>query len=159
MKQRYSFLVYGKRAPRKFSGIIGGIELHTVHLLLVGGKYILEEQYTGKNPIEWYTDILGQQGIIILQGKQQNWKGQKIIWLEVDLDKTPIHEFTSWKDIESNDTESLVWKTFQYPCQEGSTKECLGFAICARDIPLQSSSTPIMLDTVLDAILLSDLKE
>jgi hypothetical protein len=155
MKSKYVFIVYAKDRPTQYSGILGSIDLYKIQLLLLGGKYLLEESHDGPDPITWYRGILEQQDIYIHQGKQQVWKGQTIIWMEVDTEKTVISEFTAWNELEKTDTESLAWKTFLYPCQAGTTKECLGFAVSARELAMQQVSKPIMLHTVLDAILAS----
>jgi len=156
MKGLYTFLVYAKGPPRQFSGILGDIDLHAIHFLLMGGNYSIEETYSGSNPVEWYTDILEQQGIFVVQGKQQKFKGETIIWLEVDLERTPIEEFTAWSELDPSDMETLAWRTFYYPCHKGTTKECLGFAISAREICLQKNKQTLRLNTVLDAILSSN---
>jgi hypothetical protein len=158
MKGTYSFIVYAKDPPKSFHGILGSIDFHVLQLLLVGGKYIIEEQYSEKDPIKWYTSILEEQGIHIIQGKQQTYKGHVYIWLEVDTAKTPIQEFTSWKELDPSDTESLAWKSFYYACHAGTTKECIGLAVVAREIPLESVKSrkgkePMYLNTVFDAIL------
>jgi hypothetical protein len=156
MKGTYTFLVYAKAPPKQFSGILGEIDLHAIQFLLMGGKYSIEETYSGSNPVEWYTDILEQQGIFVSQGKQQKFKGETFIWLQVDLERTPIEEFTSWSELDPSDNETLAWRTFYYPCHKGTTKECLGFAISAREIFLQKTKRVLQLSTVLDAILSSD---
>jgi len=153
MKQTYICIVYVKHPARQFSGILGEIDLYKVQILLVGGKQLIEEDYSGSDPIKWYKDVLEEQDIFIRQGKQQKWKGQHILWMEVDIEKTPIHEFTSSKDLQDGDTETLAWKAFLYPCHSGTTKECLGFAVSARETALQAIKQPIYLDTVLQAIL------
>jgi hypothetical protein len=153
MKSKYVFIVYAKDAPKQYNGILGSIDLYKIQLLLHGGKYLLEEMYDGKDPVGWYKDILEKQDIFIHQGKQQVWKGQTIIWFEVDTTKTVISEFTAWNELDKTDTESLAWKPYLYPCQSGTTKECLGFAVPARELAMQTCSKPIMLRTILDAIL------
>jgi hypothetical protein len=71
----------------------------------------------------------------------------------VDTTKTVISEFTAWNELDKTGTESLAWKTYLYPCESGTTKECLGFAVPARELAMQTCSKPIMLRTILDAIL------
>jgi len=156
MNRIYTFIVYAKAPPKQFSGILGEIDLHAIQFLLVGGKYSIEETYAGSDPVEWYSEILEQQGIIVSQGKLQKYKGETFIWLQVDLERTPIEEFTSWSELDPSDTETLAWRTFYYPCYKGTTKECLGFAISAREIYLQKTKRVLQLNTVLDAILSSD---
>ena len=157
MNRTYTFIVYAKDPPKHFSGILGEIDLHAIHFLLMGGKYSIEENYSGSDPVKWYIDILEQQGIYIVQGKQQKYKGDIFIWLEVDLEQTSIHEFTSWKDLDPSDTESLAWRTFYYPCHAGTIRECLGFAISARELSLQKTKKSLKLNTILEAILSSNI--
>jgi len=147
------FIVYAKQPPKQFTGILGSITLHKFQFLLAGGKYCIEETYTGANPAEWYTKILGEQDIVIRASQTQTIRGQIHVWLEVDPEQTPIDEFTIWTDLPANDTETLAWRTFYYPCTTGTTTECLGLAVKARETALTQGKHPIMLQTVLDAIL------
>jgi hypothetical protein len=153
MKDTYTFIVYVKETPKRFNGILGEIDFYAIHMLLLGGKYIIDEVYSGTNPIEWYTNVLEQQGIYIHQGKQQKFKGQTYIWLEVDPVKTPIHEFTQSNELDPHDTETLAWRTFFYTCYAGTLKECLGLAVSARELSLEKGKKPLYLNTILDAIL------
>jgi hypothetical protein len=154
MKQTVQYIVYSKAPIKQFSGILGGIDLHCVWLLLTGGKTLIEEVYDGSDPIAWYRDVLNEQGMIVKSTKKQTYKGQTFVWLEVDYDQTPIQEYTTWRDLEPNDTETLAWKPFWIPCTTGTTKECLGFAVSSRETVLQSKQHkhPMSLQTVLDAI-------
>jgi len=156
MKQTYVYIVYAKRPPVQYTGILGAIDLYTVHLLLVGGSVLLEESYEGNDPVTWYKGILKDQGIFVIQEKQQNWKGRPIIWLEVDTDKTNLSEFTAWNELQKDDTDTLAWKPFYYPCHATTTKECLGFAVSSRETALQTSPKPITVQIVLDAIISSE---
>jgi hypothetical protein len=153
MKEKiHTFLIYTKPKARQISGILGEFELVTIHFLLAGGKYLIEESYDGPDPISWYTEILGQQDIIVTASKQQKYKGTNYIWMEVDPEKTPISEFTSWKEVDSNDLETLAWRQVWYPCKQN--KECLGLAVKARETTFTpSNKDPLTLSTILDAIL------
>jgi hypothetical protein len=155
MKGKYLFLIYAKDPPKQFTGILGTIDFHIIQLLLAGGKYLIEESYSEKDPIAWYTGILEQQGIYVIQGKQQQFKGQIIIWMEVDTLRTNIQEFTSWKELDPSDIESLAWRSFYYTCEAGTSKECLGLAVVAREFPLQPTKNPIVLQHVFDAMITS----
>ena len=152
--KKVTYLVYGVEAPKSFKGILGQLNLFTVHLLLQGGKTLIEEAYAGDDPVEWYTKTLEEQEIYVQASKQQSYKGQTIIWLEVDTVKTPIHEFTAWSELPESDTETLAWRSIWYPCSVESGKECLGLATAAKDIPLQTTKHPLTLQQVLDAVTL-----
>jgi hypothetical protein len=151
---KHTFIIYTKPKIASFNGILGGIDVFTVHLLLAGGKYLIEETYDGTEPIEWYTRTLEDQGIYISASKQQKYKGVHYVWLEVDSDKTKIEEFAVWKDIDAQDEESLAWRKFVYPCTAGTTKECVGLAVVARELKLtKQGQAPMHVSNVLDAIL------
>lgn len=147
------FIVYARQAPKQFTGILGTIDFYKFQFLLAGGKYLIEETYTGTNPAEWYTKVLGEQDIIICASQTQTIRGKTVVWLEVDAEKTPIDEFTIWTDLPADDNETLAWRPFFYPCTSGTTKECLGLAVKARETAVTQDKHPIMLQTVLDAIL------
>ena len=157
MKHTVLFIVYAKSPPKRFSGILGEIDLYKIQFLLAGGKQLIQESYDGQDPATWYTKVLEEQDIIIAASKTQKIKGHTLVWLEVDAEKTPIHEFTIWTDLPANDNETLAWRPFYYSCttQSGSepVKECLGLAVKARETVLFPGKQPILLNTVLDAIL------
>ena len=160
MKHTYTFIIYSKSVVKTFKGILGDIDVFTTHLLLAGGKYLIEEAYTGQDPIEWYSKTLQEQDIIVTASKQQKYKGQTYIWLEIDPEKTPIREFASWQEVDAKDMETLAWRKIVYPCTAGTTKECLGLAVVAREVCLtKSGRTPLYMSNVLDAILYPDPKD
>lgn len=146
------FIVYAKRPTQTRNGILGPIDLHSIQLLLAGGKYCIEEMYDGTEPEKWYTDILTEQGIYIQSSNKQNWKGRTIVWLEVDSEQTPIHEFTMWNDVEEHDVETLAWKTVCFPCTPGTNTECLGLAVPMQEINCFPKSPKLSLYTVLQTI-------
>ncbi len=153
-KQTIQYIVYSKAPVKQFNGILGAIDMQCIWFLLAGAKTLIEETYDGTDPIGWYTNVLGQQDMIVCSSKQQKYKGQTYVWLEIDYEKTPIQEFTTWRDISPSDKETLAWRPFWIPCDAGTTKECLGFAVRNRELPLQvQQKQPILLQTVLDAIL------
>ena len=157
---KHTFIIYTKPKILHFNGILGEIDMFTTQLLLAGGKYLIEEIYPGKDPVEWYVQTLAEQDIIVSASKQQKYKGQNYIWLEIDPEKTPVHEFASWKDIDAKDMDTLAWRKVLYPCTSGTTKECLGLAVVAREICLtKKGDSPLYLANVLDAILYPDPKE
>lgn len=154
MKQRYTFIIYARQGAKQFQGILGEFTLHSVQLLLAGGKTLIEEEYDGSDPIEWYRSVLAEQEIIVKESKQQHFKGRHYIWLEVDADKTPIHEFTTWNELSKNDLESLAWRQVWYPIQATTGKECLGFSGVANTISLQTKQNGLSMKEILEAILL-----
>ena len=54
----YTFIIYSKPKINSFKGILGSIDVFTTHLLLAGGKYLIEETYIGQSPIQWYIKTL-----------------------------------------------------------------------------------------------------
>ena len=152
MKQTYTYIIYAKAPPKRCSGILGVIDLHHIQLLLAGGKYLIEESYEGKDPIGWYTEVLRDQEIIVKASKQQKHKGQTFCWLEIDSEKTPISEFTTWQEVSATDTETLAWRSIYYPCSL-EKKECLGLAVSAREMALQKKPASLMLTDILDALI------
>jgi hypothetical protein len=56
--------------------------------------------------------------------------------------------------LSSDDTNTLAWREYFYPCEADKTKECLGLAVVAREIALtEKKESPLYLNQVLDAIL------
>jgi hypothetical protein len=153
MKQSYTFIIYARQGARRFQGILGEFDLHTIQLLLAGGKTLIEEQVDSTDPIQWYTSVLAEQDIHVKASKQQMYKGKQYIWLEIDSERTPIDEFTTWNELPAEDTESLAWRRVLYPVQPSTGKECLGFACIANGIPLQTKSGAFTMKDILDAIL------
>ncbi len=153
MKQTITFIVYARGQPKEYTGILGQITLHCTWILLTGGKHLLEESYTGSDPVAWYKSVLEEQEMVVKTTKTQKFKGTTYVWIEVDAEKTPIEEYTTWRDLEPNDTTSLAWRPFWTPCTQSTTTECLGFAVKAREFPLQSKANSLTLQQVLDAIL------
>ena len=148
------YLVYIREPPKSFSGLLGPIQLNVVHLLLAGGKTLIEEDYSGSDPVGWYTECLQEQGIFVEASKVQSYKGQTVIWLQVDGQKTNVAEFTAWTELAENDAETLAWRSIWYPWSTETNQECLGLAVVAKEIPLQTGvKHPLTLNQVLTAIL------
>lgn len=156
MKTTYYYIIYATPEKKEFSGILGDIDFYGIDLLMAGGKYLVEEQYEGKDPIGWYKTILEEQDIFVKSAKKQKYKSKNIIWFEIDKDRTPIHEFTSWNELDANDDATLAWKKVYYSCTKNTTNECLGLAVVAREISVsQKNKLDLKLSDILDAILKS----
>ena len=151
--RKYSFIVFAKEPPRSFNGILGNIDMYTIHLLLAGGKTILQESFNGtaQEASKWYMKHMKEQGIECRSSVIVN----STIWMEVDLDKTNIEEFTmayelgNSETVESNNDDTLAWRTFWYPCTAGTKIECLGFAVKTLEYKISNVSLESILKTIL----------
>lgn len=149
MKNVYSFIVYAKEPPTQRTGILGVIDLHVIHFLLIGGKEIPQEEYEGsaESAAIWYRTYLEENGVHAIHVKTTG----QTIWFQVDLEKTCLDEFPFYQDISATDTETIVWRSIWYPCAEGTTRECLGLAIGNREtlvsgVPLESLLQKILVN-------------
>jgi hypothetical protein len=148
MKKTYTYIIYMTPQVKKFSGILGEIDLHIVSLLLAGGRTIIEEQYDGQDPVGLYSNTLKDQGMQIVNTKRQIIKGKSYIWIEVLYDPSQITPLNGQET-----TEELVWKQFYYPCKSGTKEECLGLMVPAKEVLLnQDKKHPIHLAPLLDAL-------
>ena len=144
---KYSFFVYAKEEPKQFEGLLGKIDLYTVHMLLAGGKKVIVESFDGsaEKAAKWYAEYMNEQEIY--------FKTIKIIgttiWIEVDLERTPVDEFTQVHDLEDSDLETLAWKTFWYPCAAGTKNECLGFAVSTHEYQISGVSLESVLRKII----------
>jgi hypothetical protein len=156
-KSRYTFIIYTTPSRTPCTGILGTFELCTVQFLLAGGKYLIEEEYDGKDPVKWYIYTLKEQDISVTSSKQQKYKGQNYVWLEVDPVKTPIQEFTIWTEVPDSDIDTLAWRKIMYPCSTETNTECFGFTVVTREMNMaEPKKAPMYLNTILDAILFSE---
>jgi hypothetical protein len=146
-QKQYSFFVYAKEEPKQFEGILGKIDLYTVHMLLAGGKKVIVESFDGsaEKAVAWYTEYMKEQEIY--------FKSSKIIgttiWMEVDLEKTPVNEFTQAHELEESDLETLAWKILWYPCTAGTKNECLGFAVSTHEYQISGVSLESVLRKII----------
>lgn len=125
----YNYIIYGYEKPKKVNGILGTIDFHCIHMLLMNGNECIREKVPeGCDIVQWYVDVLEGQDIHV--DNSYHDINTQTVWICVDLKKTPIHEFTGWRDNYS--PGSLVWRTYWFPTQENTTKECLGFEVCAK---------------------------
>jgi len=151
--KKTSYVIYSKEAPKQFNGIIGAIDLHCCHLLLSGGKSIIEEKVpNNKEPLSWYIEMLEQQDIYICKSFIDK-KG--IVWLEVDTAKSPIEEFASWRELDPKSptlSEEIAWKSYWIPCKANTTEECIGFWVSAKEEYLTKTiSVASVLKTIMNA--------
>lgn len=150
----YTFLIYAEMPAKTFHGILGEICLASISLLLSGGKYLIREKYTGSDPARWYSQTLEEQGIFIESSQEQSFKGKKYIWLKVNTEKTPVHEFASWDEISEEQKDAFAWRHVVYPYSPTTGKECLGLACAAQEVILTEPSQPIItIHDVLESIL------
>jgi hypothetical protein len=137
-----------------FQGILGEIDFYTIEFLFAGGKYIIEEQYDGKDPVSWYTKILEEQDIFVKSSKKIKFKNKQAIYLEIDSVKTPISEFTTYLEVDDKDESTLAWRKIHFPCSRGTDKECLGLAVVAREMHLSPKNRlNITLFDILESII------
>jgi hypothetical protein len=155
MKHQVQCIIYAKEPPKKFSGILGDIDLYTIHLFLVAGHDGIFETIEAQNPLDFYTSFLKEQDMCIRSSRMEIVQGIKRVWIEVDTEKTPISEYTQWNQCSPTDTDTLAWKSYWVPCTAGTTKECLGLAVAATEHKLFSGKAPISLQKVFIHILSS----
>ena len=133
MKQTVQYIVYCVDNPKKHTGLLGDIDLYIINLLLIGGRVGIEEKVENKDPLEWYKNVLEEQDMVIKYTYIQKLKDIQRIWIEIDSEKTPIHEYTSWKEIDSNNIDTLAWKPYLIPCFSETKKECLGLGVVSKE--------------------------
>ena len=152
MKQTIQYIIYCIEPVKKFNGLLGPLDTYVVNLLLLGGSKGIEENVNTKKPVEWYVDILKEQDMIIKSTQHEKLKGIQRIWIEIDH-KTPIHEYTSWKDVDPNDTETLAWKPFWIPCLEGTVQESIGLSVVSKETLIFSGKYKVSLQDILTTVL------
>lgn len=124
----YTYIIYAVEPPKKINGLLGEINFHCIHLLLTDGITCIQENVPGEcDPVEWYKDVLESQEMYVKTVTPE--LSQSRVWIEVDTTKTTIEEFTGWRDTFT--PGSLVWRTFWFPTNVETQKECLGFEVNA----------------------------
>ena len=152
MKQPIQYIVYCIEPIKKFNGLLGGIDLYVVNLLLLGGSKGIIENIDTETPVEWYVNILKDQDMIIKSTRHEKLKGMQRIWIEVDS-STPLSEYTSWKEVNQDDTEILAWKPYWVPCLEGSVKESLGLSVVSKETVIYPGKYKVTLQDILTTVL------
>lgn len=147
------YIVYTLETPKKVSGLLGALDIYCIQLLLIGGRIGIEETVNAKDPVVYYTKILEEQGMIVKSSQLETLKTIKRVWIEIDSEQTPIHEYTSWKDVDENDTETLAWKPFWFPCLEGSKTEGLGLSVVARETSIFTGKYKVTLHDIFLSVL------
>jgi len=133
MKQTVQYIIYCVPPPKKHVGLLGNLDTYTAYLLLIGGTQGVQENIDViTNPVEFYTNILDEQGMIIKSSFNQKLKEIQRVWIEIDP-ATNIQEYTQWNELDPKDNETLAWKPFLFPCLEGTKKECLGLSVVAKE--------------------------
>jgi hypothetical protein len=160
MVSDYTFIIYAESPTKIFNGILGTIHMAYISLLLSGGKYLIREKYSGTDPATWYSQTLQEQGIFIQSSRQQTFKGRTYIWLKVDTEKTPVHEFGTWDEITEGDKDTFAWRHVVYPYSPTTGKECLGLACAAQEVLLTEPSQPsITMRDILESVIQEKIAE
>jgi len=147
------YIVYTLEKPKKVTGLLGNLDIYVIQLLLIGGRTGIEETIKSNEPMAYYTTILEEQGMVVKSSHFETLKTIKRVWIEIDFDKTPINEYTSWKDIDEKDTETLAWKPFWIPCLEGSRVELLGLSVVARETAIFTGKYKVTLQDIFNTVL------
>jgi hypothetical protein len=123
-----TYVIYAIEPPKKINGLLGQIDFHCIHLLLTDGQNCVQETVPAEcDPVEWYKDVLESQEMYVKAVTSE--LSNRRVWIEVDTDRTKIEEFTGWRDTFAEG--SLVWRTFWFPTNSDTFKECLGFEVTA----------------------------
>ena len=147
------YIVYTLEKPKQVSGLLGTLDIYCIQLLLIGGKTGIEETVKGKDTVAYYTTILEEQGMVVKSSHLENLKSIKRVWIEIDSEQTPIHEYTSWKDVDEKDTETLAWKPFWIPCLETTKTESLGLSVVARETLIFTGKHKVTLYDIFSTVL------
>jgi len=147
------YIVYTLEKPKKVTGLLGNLDIYVIQLLLIGGRTGIEETIKSNEPMAYYTTILEEQGMVVKASHLETLKAVKRVWIEIDSEKTPIHEYTSWKDVDEKDTGSLAWKPFWIPCLEGSRTESLGLSVVAREVAVFTGKHKVTLYDIFSSVL------
>jgi hypothetical protein len=151
MKQTIQYIIYSVGTPKKHTGLLGNLDTYTVYLLLLGGKVGIQETIETSTPVEFYTNILKEQDMVIKSTQLENLKGFLRVWIEIDSEKTNIQEYTQWRD--ASDPESLAWKPYIIPCREGTKTEALGLSIGAKETLIFKGKHKVSIYDILSTVL------
>jgi hypothetical protein len=118
---------------------------------LLGGKDGIEENIETKEPIEFYTNILKEQDMVIKSTFYEKLKGIERVWIEIDSEKTNINEYKNWR--ETTDPETLAWKPFIIPCIEGTKNEALGLSVMAKETYIFKNKHKVSVYDIISSVL------
>jgi hypothetical protein len=135
VQQKHTYYVVAVESPKKTTGIIGALDIYVTHILLENGTTPPQELcQPGVDPIAWYRSHLETQDIYTCGGAafdDGTSAGASIIY--VDTAKTNVDEFMNVRGLSPAELEgSMAWRSFIIPCHAGTTKEALGFWVCAQ---------------------------
>jgi len=125
-KLTFDCIIFSRKQPTSFKGILGPIDLCAIHLLVDGTGKLLQEVGSTKEVEIKIRNMCESQDLPV---KEFLVHKNNLLTFEVDSTNNSIDEQTSWRDTTSKD--DLCWRTVFYPCVAGTTKECLGFAQAA----------------------------
>jgi hypothetical protein len=130
VQQKHTYYVVAVEPPKKVTGIIGALDIYVAHILLENGSSPPQELcQPGVDPIAWYRSHLETQDIYTSGGAA--FGEASIIY--VDTAKTNVDEFMNVRGLSPAELEgSMAWRSFIIPCHAGTTKEALGFWVCAQ---------------------------
>ena len=152
MKQTIQYIIYSIGPPKNYTGLLGNLDMYTVYLLLLGGSSGIEETIENTKPVEFYTNILKEQDMVIKSTQLEKIKDIKRVWIEIDSELTNIQEYTQWRDV--TDSETLAWKPYLIPCLEGTKNEALGLNVMAKETLIFKGKHKISVHDITSAILI-----
>lgn len=153
MKHNVQYIVYSIESKKQIKGSIGGLDIYVIQLLLAGGKTGIEEYIETTSPVEFYSTFLQTQGMTIKSTQHEVLKDIHRVWIEVDNEKTNFNEYSTWKEIDANDMETLAWKPFFMPCLEGTKQESLGLSVIAKETNIFSGKYKVTVQDIITAVL------
>jgi hypothetical protein len=153
MKHNTQYIVYSVKPKKQVTGLIGNIDIYVVQLLLAGGKIGIEETVNSENHIEFYSTFLEEQGMIIKSTHHEIIKDIHRIWIEIDNEKTNFKEYSTWKEVDMNDMETLAWKPYWIPCLEGTKMESLGLSVISKEMNIFAGKYRVSVYDILTTIL------
>lgn len=129
--QKHTYYVVAVEPPKKVTGIIGALDIYVIHILLENGTTPPQElSQPGVDPTLWYRAHLETQDIYSSGGHTLD-DTSSIIY--VDTTKTVVDDFMNVRGLSAAElTGSMAWRSFIIPCHAGTTKEALGFWVCAQ---------------------------
>jgi hypothetical protein len=126
MKGQKKCIVYAMSPPRRFEGgLLGDIDLHEIHILVDINGHIFTESGTAiliEQRLRKLIEEVLELNIISIQSVDDT------LWIQVEISATTMSEQVSFRELTPDQKGALGWRTLFYPCQAGTTKECLGFS-------------------------------